>query len=166
MGFELKISFSDILQNDSLKNFYINGKISFSDILQNDSLKNFYINGKVRGYEFDVRLGYYRGLYLSCLEEFKLTVNGEIIDEGNITFGLNNKEFAVSELKYLISEFWSITVPAKIRVYQKDGLKVGEHVFDLRLMMRSPYLPAPGAVEPHTYVPINSCDKKILTLNC
>jgi hypothetical protein len=141
-------------------------KIRFYDILQNNSLKNFYIDGKVGGYVFDVRLGYYRGLYLSCLEEFKLSVNSEIIEEGNITFSLNNKEFAISELKYLISEFWTITQPAKIRVYQKDGLSAGDHEFDLRLVMRSPYLPAPGAVEPHTYVPIDSCDKKILTLNC
>lgn len=141
-------------------------KIQFSDILQNNSLRNFYINGKLSGYEFDVRLGYYRGLYLSCVEKFELKVDGKTVEESNITFGLNGKEFAISELKYLISEFWTITAPAKIKVYLKEGLSAGEHEIDLVLMMRSPYLPAPGAVEPHTYVPIDSCDKKTLTLGC
>lgn len=141
-------------------------KIQFTDILQINSLKKSYADGKAYGYEFEVRLGYYRGLYLSCVEEFELIMDGTAVDEREITFCINGKEFAVSELKYLVSEFWLVTEPAKIKVTKPSCLAAGEHEVELRLILRSPYLPAPGSMGTHSYVPIDSSDKKILNLSC
>jgi hypothetical protein len=139
-------------------------RLVFVEIIQSGSLKNTYVNGRKNGFEFDVRLAYYRGLYLSCIDKFEVVVDGEKIDSNDITFCLNDKEFSVYQLPHLISEFWTILTPANIKVRKPGGLPAGEHEIELTLILRSPYMPLPGGKGDHKYVPIDSCDKKILSI--
>ncbi len=140
-------------------------KIRFTDVLREGTLKNFTVNSKVVGFQFDVRLGYYRGHYLSDVDELGVTVDGSQIPEQEITFCINGKTFAPSELKYLIAEFWNITTPATVMVHQPGGLVPGEHEIDLKLMLRSPYMPLPGGPGVRAYVPIDSCDNRRMQLS-
>lgn len=140
-------------------------KMSFTDIIRPGTLKNYYVNGKVSGYQFDVRLGYYRGHYLSVIDTLGVEVDGEKAEDMNVTFCLNGKEFAPAELKYQFSEFWTILTPATIKVRKAGGLTKGAHDINLTLMLHSPYMPLPGATEPHQYTPINSCDQKTVELS-
>ena len=39
-------------------------KLAFYGYYPSGTLKNYYANGKVSGYQFDVRLGYYRGHFI------------------------------------------------------------------------------------------------------
>lgn len=139
-------------------------RIAMSDILQKGTLKNHYVNGKRMGFQFDVCLGYYRGHYLSDIDELAVTIDGTEIPGEDLLFCLRGKEYAPCELKYLISEFWDIRTPAVIQIHSPGGLPEGDHTISLRLMLRSPYLPKPGSDRPHDYVPIDSCDEQILTL--
>ena len=140
-------------------------QIRFVDVLQPGSLKNYYVNGKISGYQFSVRLGYYRGHYLSVIDRLGVSVDGKEVRQEDILFCVNDKAFMVHELKYQVSEFWNIRTPAIIRVRQPGGLAVGDHMVDLTLMLRSPYLPLPGASEAHTYTPIDSCERKSMKLS-
>ena len=45
-------------------------RLNFVDVVCDDSLKNFWANGKKIGYQFDVRLSYYRN--------FKVTIDQSI----------------------------------------------------------------------------------------
>lgn len=139
-------------------------KLKFSDIIVRESLKNYTVNGKLSGYQFDVRLGYYRGHYLSDIEILSVCLDKQLVPEETITFCLNDKTFLPSELKYMISEFWYILTPATLMVHQPGGLAAGTHDIDLTLMLRSPYMPVPGAREAHVYVPVDSCDQQIMKL--
>ncbi|MGB8455509.1 MAG: DUF6379 domain-containing protein [Anaerocolumna sp.] len=139
-------------------------KLSFTDIIQERTLRNYYINGRAIGYQFDIRLGYYRGHFLSVIDELEVETDGEKADEKDSIFCINNKEFAIVELKHQFSEFWNILTPATIKVHKVGGLGRGEHNIKLTLMLRSPYMPLPGAVKEHTYTPIDSCDTRILQL--
>lgn len=139
-------------------------RIAMTDILQDRSLQNYYANGKVMGCQFDVRLGYYRGHYLSDIDELNITIDGKEIPQEDLLFCLREKEFAPCELRYLISEFWDIRTPAVIQIHMPGGLPEGAHSIKLHLMLRSPYLPKPGSDNRHDYVPINSCDEKQMTL--
>ncbi|MGN6711969.1 C-glycoside deglycosidase beta subunit domain-containing protein [Anaerocolumna jejuensis] len=139
-------------------------KLSFTDIIREGTFRNYYVNGKVLGYQFDIRLGYYRGHYLSAIDELAVEVDGKKIDSNDVFFGINNKEFGTAELKYLFTEFWNILTPATIRVHKMDGLCPGEHDINLKLMLRSPYMPLPGSAEYHTYTPIDSSDRKTFVL--
>lgn len=139
-------------------------RIAMTDILQDGTLQNYYANGKIMGCQMGLRLGYYRGHYLSDIDELGVTIDGKEIPEEDLLFCLRGKEFAPCELKYLISEFWDIRTPAVIQIHMPGGLPGGDHQIGLRLMLRSPYLPKPGSDKEHDYVPIDSCDEKVMTL--
>ena len=140
-------------------------RINFVDVICDNSLRNFYINGEKKGYEFDIRLSYYRGHFLSTIETFELFVDGEKIDNSEVTFSINNKEFFISQLPDLTSEFWYLLDPAKIRIHHNGGLPTGEHDIKLNLFLRIPYMPTPGENGERDYATMDSCGQKVLTIS-
>ncbi|HHV12301.1 MAG TPA: hypothetical protein GXX75_18650 [Clostridiales bacterium] len=116
-------------------------RMNLVDAISDHSLKNTYINGKKSGYQFEVRLNYYRGHYLSDIEEFEVTVDGLKVKEQDIKFCINEKEFDVCQLGECYTEFWTVLEPATVRVYKKGGLSAGEHKIDFKVIFRSPYMP-------------------------
>lgn len=139
-------------------------RINFVDVVCDNSLKNTYVNGKKCGFVFDIRLSNYRGHYLSCIDEFKITVDGQEISDQDVTFGINNKEFNVYQFPNLISEFWQLIKPAHIRVHKNGGLNVGEHDIKVHLMLRVPYMPLSASAEDTKYMPLDSCGEKVLNI--
>lgn len=139
-------------------------RINFVDVICDDSLRNSYINGEKIGYEFDIRLSYYRGLFLSCVDSFKLIVDGIAVSNSEITFSINDKEFFVDQLSSLSAEFWQLLEPAKVKVFHKGGLTNGAHDIKLDFFLRVPYLPLPGGASDHNYVPLDSCGQKELVI--
>nr|WP_253201840.1 DUF6379 domain-containing protein [Clostridium sp. DSM 17811] len=139
-------------------------RINFVDVICDNSLKNTYVNGEKRGFLFDMRLSNYRGHYLSCIDEFKVTVDGEEIADEKVTFGINNKEFNVNQFSNLISEFWQLIEPAHIMVHKKSGLSAGNHDIKVHLMLRVPYMPLSASAEDSNYMPLDSCGEKVLSI--
>lgn len=139
-------------------------RINFVDVVCDNSLKSIYVDGRKSGFQFDIRLSYYRGHYLSDIDLFEVRVDGEKMEDRNVTFGINGKEFTVAELPYCISEFWTLLEPARIRVLKEGGLESGEHHIEVTLMMRVPYLPLPGGEGEHNYMPLDACGEKTLVL--
>jgi hypothetical protein len=129
--------------------------LEFSKGICDGSVANFSINGKPYGFQMDVRLNYYRGLFLSCIDEFGVVVDGEAVDPLDLTFSINDKDFSVFNLNEKISEFWNVLHKARISAKKPGGLSVGQYEIKLILILRSPYLPRPGG-EDHNYVPIQS----------
>lgn len=138
-------------------------RVKLTETLRDGTLKNYYELGKPAGYQVDVRLAYYRGQYLSVIDELELEVDGEKAADQDLRFCLNGKEFAPWELKEAFQEFWNIKVPATLKVCKEGGLASGEHQVKLKLMFRCPYLPIPGA--DHGYAPVDSCDEKTMMLH-
>jgi hypothetical protein len=137
-------------------------KLPFVDVVCDESLKNTYLNGKKMGYEFQIRLSNYRGHYLSCIEEFVVTVDGKEVNSDYITFCLNEKEFTLRQLPSLISEFWNLIEPAKIQVFAPGGLTKEEHHIDVKMMLRIPYMAVPGRKIEREYAVLDSCGSKII----
>jgi len=137
-------------------------KLPFVDVVCDESLKNTYVNGEKLGYEFQIRLSNYRGHFLSCIEEFVVTVDGQVVNSDDITFSLNEKEFTLRQLPSLISEFWNLSDPATISVFALGGLTEGEHHIDVKMMLRIPYMAVPGSKKEHDYAQLDSCGSKTL----
>ena len=135
-------------------------RISFTDVLRDGTLKNVYVNGKKMGYRFDVRLSYYRGHFLSVIDELTVSVDGEEVKPQDITFCLHGKEFGVSQLHEATTEFWGIKEPATIKIFREGGLEKGEHEIDFHLVFRSPYMP----IGEQAFMPWDSSQCKILTV--
>ena len=134
-------------------------RINFVDVICDKSLKNLYVNGEKTGYSFDVRLSYYRGHWLTCIDKLEIKTDGQNVDSGKIRFGINGKEFSVCQLHTCNSEFWHLLDPARITVLQKGGLETGEHHIELTLILRVPYLPIGQG---RMYMPLDSCGEKTL----
>lgn len=135
-------------------------RINFVDVVCDDSLKHVFVNGKKMGYQFDIRLSYYRGHFLSVIDELGVTVDGEEVPEQDIKFCLHGKEFGVSQLHDQVSEFWLVTEPATIRIFKPGSLPAGKHEIDMKLMFHSPYMP----ISDTEYMPIDGCGQKTLEL--
>jgi len=135
-------------------------RINFVDVVCDNSLKNVFANGKKVGYQFDIRLSYYRGHFLSVIDKLALKVDGEEVPADDISFCLHGKEFGVSQLHDQLSEFWRIIEPATIKVFKNGGIAAGEHDIDVTLMFHSPYMP----ISDTDYMPIDGCGNKKLTL--
>ena len=139
-------------------------RIRFTDVLVDGSLHNEYVNGKRSGYGFDIRLGYYRGHFLSDIEELNLLVDGEPVPRQEVRFGLNGKEFSVEELRDAYNEFWRLLDAASITVRKAGGLSAGAHQVKLDMWLRIPYLPLPGGENDHAYMPLDNCEEKAMLL--
>ena len=137
-------------------------RVKLTETLRDGTLKNYFEIGKKSGYQFDVRLAYYRGHYLSVIDELAVEVDGEAVPKEDIRFLVNGKKFTIDQLKEAYYEFWSIKKPATIQVRKPGGLEEGTHHVKLTLMFRCPYLPQPGAED--KYTPVDSCDEKDMEL--
>lgn len=136
-------------------------KMRFVDVITEDTLKNNFVNGEKAGYQFDIRLGYYRGHFLSAIDVLEVSVDGEKVEDQALRFCINGKEFAPGQLKECFTEFWSLTDPATIKVIKKEGLAEGKHNIKVDLMLRIPYMQiGPG----HQFMPLDSGQEKELTL--
>ena len=136
-------------------------RMNFVDVVCSDSLKHYYVNGKKMGYQFDIRLSYYRGHYLTVIDEFVIKVDGKEVPNEQIKFCINGKELSPCEFDKCYNEFWQIIEPATIRVFEPGGLTDGEHDIDVTLMFHSPYMPiGPN----HMYMPVDSCGSKRLAI--
>ena len=136
-------------------------KMRFIDVIQDESLKNIYVNGEKVGFEFKIRLGYYRGHFLSCIDLLELTIDNNQIPSNQITFCVNGKEFELYELKESYSEFWSLLEPATIKVVDGSGLENKEYNVDFNLMLRLPYM----SLGPNKYMPLDSGEQKVIKIN-
>ncbi|MGM0319609.1 hypothetical protein IGI82_000739 [Enterococcus sp. AZ067] len=136
-------------------------KMRFVDVITDGSLKNRYANGEKVGYQFDIRLGYYRGHFLSTIDRFEVTVDDEPILPQDLRFCINGKEFAPIELKDCVTEFWQLTAPAQVKVIKQGGLPAGNHTIKVELMLRVPYMQiGPG----HQFMPLDSGQEKPIEL--
>ncbi|MCD8020454.1 MAG: DUF6379 domain-containing protein [Clostridiales bacterium] len=136
-------------------------RVNYVDVVCDDSLKNMFANGKKVGCQFQIRLSYYRGHFLSVIDEFAIKIDGEEISQDDIKFCLGEKEFGVSQMHDLVSEFWPIIEPATIKVFRDGGFEPGSHDIDVHLMFHSPYMP----ISDTEYMPIDGCGSKTLELS-
>lgn len=135
-------------------------RLNFVDVVSDNSLKHIYANGSKIGYQFNVRLSYYRGHFLSTINEISLKVDGEEVLQQDITYSLKEREYGIAQLHDLVDVFWPITEPATIKVMKKGGLEAGEHKIEFHLIFRSPYM----AIGEASYMPVDSSGTKVLTM--
>ena len=93
------------------------------------------------GFEIKLRFKWYRSLPLSCLENLRLSVDGQPVDPGAISFGINGDVYRLDELADKVEEFWFILDSAILSVDQPGRVKSGEsHQIDVVFGMRAPYI--------------------------
>jgi hypothetical protein len=110
-------------------------------LIVDDSLRNL-PDGS--GFAFEARLGYYRGLGLSMIEELAVTLDGEEIDRPLVRFHDGEDVLTMDDMETAYDRRWEFGAKATISVVRPGGLPAGEHKLDLREKLRISYLPFPS----------------------
>ena len=88
-------------------------RMNFVDVVVSDSLKHYYVDGKKMGYQFDIRLSYYRGHFLSVIDEFKVKVDDFEVPAERIKFCINRAHNAAGINRHIFCH-WRIIICCKI----------------------------------------------------
>lgn len=96
------------------------------------------------GFAFETKLGYYRGLTLSMLEELAVAVDGMEVPRDAITFDDGNGPIGLDEMETAYDRRWQFGAPATLFVAYPGGLAKGKHSLSLRQRLRISYMPFPS----------------------
>jgi hypothetical protein len=102
-----------------------------------------------------VKTGYYRGVYLSLMEDFEVTVDSETFKREQIKFTVGNHTYTLDELTNLTDVRWPFPEAAILTVSKPGGLQPGLHDVQVVQKTRVSYMP----VQPSVYI-----SKKKMTL--
>lgn len=96
------------------------------------------------GFSFTTKLGYYRGLGLSMVEDLKVSIDGEALPREAITFDEGQGPLTLDEMETAFDRRWPFGVPATITVALPGGFPAGEHKLSLQQRLRISYMPFPS----------------------
>jgi hypothetical protein len=113
-------------------------------IIVADSLRNVGPADAPTGFAFQSKLGYYRGLGLSMVEELNVTVDGEPIAREAVRFDEGNGALTLDEMAEAYDRRWPFGGVAEIIVDHPGGLASGEHELTLQQKLRVSYMPFPS----------------------
>jgi Domain of unknown function (DUF6379) len=98
------------------------------------------------GFVFEARLGYYRGLGLSMVEDLAISVDGTAVPREAVRFRAGTQELTLLDMETAYDLRWNFGAWAQISVMQPGGLTPGEHRIKLTERLRISYLPFPSIV--------------------
>ena len=96
------------------------------------------------GFAFDAKLGYYRGLGLSMVEDLEVSIDGEKLARHQITFDEGPGPLSLDEMETAYDRRWAFGKAARITVTMPGGFPEGEHELALRQKLRISYMPFPS----------------------
>ncbi|HNK16902.1 MAG TPA: DUF6379 domain-containing protein [Piscinibacter sp.] len=96
------------------------------------------------GFSFTTRLGYYRGLGLSMVEDLKVSIDGQELPRAAITFDEGPGPITLDAMETAFDRRWPFGAPATIRVALPGGFPKGEHTLGLQQRLRISYMPFPS----------------------
>lgn len=107
------------------------------------------------GFAFDARLGYYRGIGLSMIEDLAVTVDGVRAPREAVRFHAGSRSLTLEEMETAYDLRWHFGTWATISVVKPGGLSPGEHRLGLTERLRVSYLPFPSIVSDEKNVVLN-----------
>ncbi len=111
-----------------------------------ESVRNIGPESARTGFAFDARLGYYRGIGLSMIEDLAVVVDGVAEPRHAVRFHAGNKILTLDEMETAYDLRWHFGEWATISVVKPGGLAPGEHRLGLTERLRVSYLPFPSIV--------------------
>lgn len=111
--------------------------------IRTDSLENTERDGSIDGFRFAVRLPSDRGMWLSLIGGFYVSVDGGApYPQSALTLRIGDKLFPVTELATHPWERWGAFQEARLYVKSPGGLAAGVHTIDFQTVLLSGYFKA------------------------
>ncbi|MBX3592855.1 DUF6379 domain-containing protein [Sphingomonas sp.] len=108
------------------------------------TLRNIGPDDAPTGFAFESKLGYYRGLTLSMLEELTVAIDGTELPREAVTFDEGKGPITLDQMETAYDRRWPFGQPATIAVAYPGGFPKGEHRLSLRQRLRVSYMPFPS----------------------
>lgn len=106
-----------------------------------EGFRNVTVDGKTIGYEFEMKLQYYRGVTLSILRDIEVWIDEEKEVREDIRFTVNDETFTLNEMKTVIDNRWLFGRYGKVTVLKDGGLKAGAHHIKCTQTIAPSYMP-------------------------
>ena len=110
-------------------------------VIQSVGFRNRKENGKTVGFQFRVRLPYYRGVFLSQIRPGTLVIDGETIGKERIRWVVKGETYTNEEMARNYTVQWDVTAPATLLVEKEGGLSQGYHDLTYGFCFTSSYMP-------------------------
>lgn len=116
-----------------------------NNVFIENTCKNVEMNGTVSGFELQTYITYYRAIPLSMVNDIRVKVDGEEIPRETIRCTVDDGEywFTLDEMKTVTTHKWEFGEPMTVRILQDGGLEKGEHQVEVRVIVRTAYIPVP-----------------------
>lgn len=110
-------------------------------VIQSIGFHNTVVNDEVNGFQFRIRLPYYRGIYLSQIRPGTLYVDDQKFTNDQILWEINGKSYTKQDLSVDRFEHWVPTEAATLKVPLIGGLSQGFHELTYGFCFTSSYMP-------------------------
>jgi hypothetical protein len=111
-------------------------------MIMGTGFKNTVAGSNITGYQVDVRIPYYRGVYLSAIESITLSVDGKPAPREAMQIVVHGRTFTLDQAEEAGDTRWFFGDPATLRVQAPGGLKPGLHTVEVGMAIRKSYFPA------------------------
>jgi hypothetical protein len=101
--------------------------------------KNVIQNGKAIGFQMDVRITYYRGVPLSCIEGFDIKVDGEAFGPDKVLYFANGRTYTMEQAAEETKVRFQFYAPLSLIVLKPGGLAPGVHDVEVTEKLRISY---------------------------
>lgn len=113
-------------------------------LIVDDSVRNMGPADAPTGFTMQVKLGYYRGLGLSMVEDLSVTVDDTPVPRDAISFDEGKGPLSLTEMESAIDRHWAFGAPATIMIEHPGGLAPGQHSVAFTQRLRISYMPFPS----------------------
>ena len=110
-------------------------------VIQSVGFRNIKEDDVITGFQFKIRLPYYRGIFLSQIMPGTLYVDGEEFKKEEITWCLKGEEYSVDEMHDDFRTHWNPTECMVLKVKKPGGLAQGYHDLKYGYCFSSSYMP-------------------------
>jgi hypothetical protein len=113
-------------------------------ILTDVGCRSVWEHGEKVGYCLNLKINYYRGLPLCCVDEISLEVDGEPVDPTSMVLQHQGREYAYSDIlkdTFPTDFYWLFGEHLRVVIKKKDGIEQGRHLVKVRLGTRRSYTP-------------------------
>lgn len=116
-----------------------------NNVFIEETCRNCEKEGKITGFKLQTYITYYRGIPLSMVNDIRVKVDGEEIPREVIRCSVDNGEywFTLDEMTTVVGHKWEYDTPMTVQVIRDGGLSKGEHKVELRVIVRTAYIPVP-----------------------
>jgi hypothetical protein len=104
--------------------------------------KNVVQNGKITGFQVGVQIGYYRGIFLSLIEGFEVTIDGETFRRDQTKATIGGRTYTLDEMETIYDVMWPWQEFAILTISKRPGM----HDVQVTVKNRVSYMPNPHRV--------------------